>query len=145
MRVCCESRRETGNVVCGLCDGRVLLQVGVAKEEAAARERDLRSLGADKAAVAAEAAAAANRERQAVEARLAATHQVSPMPYCAARPPARLMRHKHAAWLPHVMQPPHVALCHAARPNPNPNAPGLHIQLHSALLFPRLPTNAGDV
>ncbi|KAG2432445.1 hypothetical protein HXX76_008791 [Chlamydomonas incerta] len=66
-------------------------QVSVAKEEAAARERDLRSLGADKAAVAAEAAAAANRERQTVEARLAAAHQEMSE-----------MRNKHGAEMAHV-------------------------------------------
>ncbi|GFR47914.1 hypothetical protein Agub_g9714 [Astrephomene gubernaculifera] len=46
-------------------------QVSAAKEEAAARERDVRSLGAEKAAVAAEATAAVTREKELVEARLA--------------------------------------------------------------------------
>ncbi|KAG2454006.1 hypothetical protein HYH02_001049 [Chlamydomonas schloesseri] len=66
-------------------------QVSVAKEEATARERDLRSLGADKAAVAAEAAAAANRERQAVETRLAAAQQE-----------VAELRNKHGAEMAHV-------------------------------------------
>ncbi|GIL49463.1 hypothetical protein Vafri_5793 [Volvox africanus] len=46
-------------------------QVSTAKDEAAARERDVRSLGAEKAAVAAEVAAAVARDKQQVEARLA--------------------------------------------------------------------------
>ncbi|GIM00334.1 hypothetical protein Vretimale_5477 [Volvox reticuliferus] len=46
-------------------------QVSAAKDEAAARERDVRSLGAEKAAVAAEVAAAVARDKQQVEARLA--------------------------------------------------------------------------
>ncbi|GLI64721.1 hypothetical protein VaNZ11_008065 [Volvox africanus] len=50
-------------------------QVSAAKDEAAARERDVRSVGAEKAAVAAEVAAAVARDKQQVEARLAQAMQ----------------------------------------------------------------------
>ncbi|EFJ39103.1 hypothetical protein VOLCADRAFT_101348, partial [Volvox carteri f. nagariensis] len=49
--------------------------VSSAKDEAVARERDVRSLGDEKAAVAAEVAAAVARDKQQVEARLAQAQQ----------------------------------------------------------------------
>lgn len=55
----------------------VVVQVSAAKGEAAVRERDVRSLGAEKAAAAAQVAAAVARDKQEVEARLAQALQVT--------------------------------------------------------------------
>jgi hypothetical protein len=71
-------RRVVG--VCGLLGKRPCLraapQVSAAKDEATVREKDVRSLGDEKAAVAAEVAAAVARDKQQVEMRLAQALQV---------------------------------------------------------------------
>lgn len=66
-------------------------QVGAAKEEAAMRERDLRSVTAAKEAVQADAVAAVQRDKAHVEARLAA-----------ALAEQQELRTRHAAEMAHV-------------------------------------------
>ncbi|GLC34800.1 hypothetical protein PLESTM_000241500 [Pleodorina starrii] len=66
-----EARNTTIRFLESQVTRRTRRRVSAAKDEASARERDVRSLGAEKAAVAAEVAAAVARDKQQVEARLA--------------------------------------------------------------------------